>query len=56
MVARAREQGLFLRDVEAMGTRLGSRALRVAVKDAQTNRRMVEILGEVQGVGAGVGG
>jgi histidinol-phosphate/aromatic aminotransferase/cobyric acid decarboxylase-like protein len=44
VVARCREQGLFLRDAARMGARLGDRALRVAVKDEETNRRMVEIL------------
>ena len=41
---RCREQGLFLRDVGAMGTRLGDRALRIAVKDESTNDRIVELI------------
>lgn len=44
VVARAREEGLFVRDVGTMGTRLGGRALRIATKDAETNRRMARIL------------
>jgi histidinol-phosphate/aromatic aminotransferase/cobyric acid decarboxylase-like protein len=44
-VQRARRSGLYLRDVETMGATLGDRALRIAVKDGPTNRRMVEILG-----------
>jgi histidinol-phosphate/aromatic aminotransferase/cobyric acid decarboxylase-like protein len=44
LVARCRERGLFLRNVATMGTGLGNRAVRIAVKDAETNRRMVEIL------------
>jgi histidinol-phosphate/aromatic aminotransferase/cobyric acid decarboxylase-like protein len=44
-----REQGLFLRDAAAMGSRLGDRAVRVAVKDAATNRRMVGILANIAG-------
>ncbi len=44
VAVRCREKGLFLRDASSMGTRLGHRALRVAVKDRETNRRMVEIL------------
>ena len=44
VAARCRERGLFLRDVSAMGAQLGDRALRIAVKDRETNRRMVEIL------------
>jgi histidinol-phosphate/aromatic aminotransferase/cobyric acid decarboxylase-like protein len=37
--------GLFLRDVRSMGTQLGERALRVAVKDVETQGRMLEIMG-----------
>jgi histidinol-phosphate/aromatic aminotransferase/cobyric acid decarboxylase-like protein len=47
VVARCRERGLFLRNVATMGTCFGNRALRIAVKDAETNRRMVEILRSV---------
>jgi histidinol-phosphate/aromatic aminotransferase/cobyric acid decarboxylase-like protein len=47
IIARGREHGLFLRDVSSMGTQLGSHALRIAVKDRETNRRMVEILNAV---------
>ena len=39
-----REQGLFIRDAAEMGTGLGDRAIRIAVKDAETNRRMLQIL------------
>ena len=44
LIARCRERGLFLRDAAAMGTQLGLRAIRLAVKDAPTNHRMVELL------------
>lgn len=44
LVAACRAQGLFLRDAAAMGSRLGDRAVRIAVKDAATNRRMAEII------------
>ncbi len=44
LVAQCRAQGLFLRDVGAMGRSFGAHALRIAVKDAATNPRMVEIL------------
>src|SRR5438477_340655 len=44
VVAHCREQGLFVRDVSNMGAQLGDRALRLAVKEGETNRRMVEIL------------
>lgn len=44
VIARCRERGLFLRDASAMGSQLGNRAIRVAVKDGETNRRMISIL------------
>ncbi|HEY4301672.1 MAG TPA: histidinol-phosphate transaminase [Candidatus Didemnitutus sp.] len=47
IVARAARKNLFLRNASTMGARLGSHAVRLAVKDAATNRRMVEILREV---------
>jgi histidinol-phosphate/aromatic aminotransferase/cobyric acid decarboxylase-like protein len=46
VIARCRDRGLFLRDAAAMGTQLGRRAIRLAVKDAATNRRMVALLAE----------
>lgn len=45
VVARCREQGLYVRNARGMGSQLGSHSLRVAVKDAMTNERMVAILG-----------
>ena len=44
VITRCRERGLFLRNVGTMGTCFGGRALRIAVKDAETNRRMSKIL------------
>jgi histidinol-phosphate/aromatic aminotransferase/cobyric acid decarboxylase-like protein/N-acyl-L-homoserine lactone synthetase len=44
LVARCRQQNLFLRNAATMGTNLGERSVRIAVKDAATNRRMVEII------------
>lgn len=44
LVSRCRKQGLFLRNPGSMGSRAGNRLIRVAVKDAATNRRMIEIL------------
>ncbi len=44
VVKRCRAQNLFLRNAAPMGSQLGSHALRVAVKDAQTNQRIVAIL------------
>jgi histidinol-phosphate/aromatic aminotransferase/cobyric acid decarboxylase-like protein/GNAT superfamily N-acetyltransferase len=47
VTAACRRRDLFVRDAALMGTRLGTHALRIAVKDAATNRKMLEILGEV---------
>ncbi len=49
VVRRCHARGLFLRDAGAMGSRLGRHALRIAVKDAATNRIMVDILSGVLG-------
>lgn len=46
IVDRCRSRGLFVRDARAMGTRMDNRTLRIAVKDAETNRRIVAILSE----------
>ncbi|MCW5555593.1 MAG: aminotransferase class I/II-fold pyridoxal phosphate-dependent enzyme, partial [Verrucomicrobiae bacterium] len=47
-VSRCRAQGLYLRDVGVMGRNLGQHTLRIAVKDAATNARMLEIMACVQ--------
>lgn len=47
VIARCRAQGLFLRDAATMGSQLGDRVIRVAVKDAATNQRTLRILGEI---------
>jgi histidinol-phosphate/aromatic aminotransferase/cobyric acid decarboxylase-like protein len=47
IVQQCRAHGLFLRDAGAMGSRLGRHVLRIAVKDAETNQRMVAVLAEV---------
>ena len=44
---RAREHGLYLREVGCMGRSLGPHAFRIAVKDAHTNTRMLRILAEI---------
>jgi histidinol-phosphate/aromatic aminotransferase/cobyric acid decarboxylase-like protein len=44
VISRARRYGLFVRDVGSMGTALGVRAIRIAVKDPHTNAKVVEIL------------
>ena len=57
VVHRARTLGLFVRDVQQMGTSLGPRALRVAVKDAATNAAIGRVLREVlTQLGAPTGG
>jgi histidinol-phosphate/aromatic aminotransferase/cobyric acid decarboxylase-like protein len=43
-VAELRRRGLFIRDVTTMGTALGWRAVRIAVKDRATNHRMLGML------------
>jgi histidinol-phosphate/aromatic aminotransferase/cobyric acid decarboxylase-like protein len=44
VIMRCREHGLFLRDAGCMGSQMGGHALRVAVKDAAANQRLVEVL------------
>jgi len=44
LVRACREHGLFMRNAALMGASLGSRAVRIAVKDAATNARMIEII------------
>ena len=46
LVAACRERGLFIRDAGSMSPSLGERAIRIAVKDAVTNRRMVALIAE----------
>ncbi len=47
VTAACRRRDLFVRDAALMGTQLGTHALRMAVKDAATNRKILEILGAV---------
>jgi histidinol-phosphate/aromatic aminotransferase/cobyric acid decarboxylase-like protein len=47
VVERCRARGLFVRDAALMGTQLGTHTIRIAVKDEETNRKMVKILREV---------
>jgi histidinol-phosphate/aromatic aminotransferase/cobyric acid decarboxylase-like protein len=44
VVKHCRARGLFLRDAGAMGRRLGKHTVRIAVKDAATNARMLRII------------
>jgi histidinol-phosphate/aromatic aminotransferase/cobyric acid decarboxylase-like protein len=47
LIVACRERGLFLRDVGSMGTVFDGRSIRVAVKDAATQIRMLDILREL---------
>lgn len=44
LIARCREQNVFLRDVSSMGKALGANAFRVAVKDAASNGQVISAL------------
>ena len=47
LIAECRQRNLFLRDVSSMGRGFDAHVLRVAVKDAVLNARMVDIVREV---------
>ena len=53
VIERSRRDNLFLRDASATAASLGPRSVRIAVKDAATNRRMVGILGRALEEGCG---
>jgi histidinol-phosphate/aromatic aminotransferase/cobyric acid decarboxylase-like protein len=55
VVKSCRMRGLFLRDFGGRGMSPGRYALRIAVKDTATNRRMVGILRGILGGGRGPG-
>lgn len=44
LIAECQKHGLFLRNPASMGSDLGPRAVRIAVKDAETNARMLDII------------
>ncbi len=44
VIARCRAHGLFLRDAASMSPALGTRTIRIAVKDAATQARMLSIV------------
>jgi histidinol-phosphate/aromatic aminotransferase/cobyric acid decarboxylase-like protein/GNAT superfamily N-acetyltransferase len=46
VVERCRQRGVFLRDAGAMGSQLGNRALRIAVKEPETNHQIVAVLNQ----------
>lgn len=45
-VERCRKQGLFVRDIASMTVQPETHAFRIAVKDAETNRQMLDILAQ----------
>jgi len=47
LVARARRLGVFVRDVGMMGTTLGAHAVRIAVKDATSNEKIIRAVASV---------
>ena len=49
LVARCAAAGLFIRNAAGMGTSFGPRVVRIAVKDRETNRRMIAILQDAAG-------
>jgi histidinol-phosphate/aromatic aminotransferase/cobyric acid decarboxylase-like protein len=48
LIQRCQRHGLFLRNAIAMGSELGPRVVRIAVKDAATNARMLRIIETAQ--------
>ncbi len=46
LISRCRSENLFLRDASLTAPSLNHRWFRIAVKDADTNRRMAEIIGQ----------
>lgn len=53
VVEACRSQGVFLRDAQRMGTALGSHAIRIAVKSAEENKTMLQVLRRSMGVPSG---
>jgi histidinol-phosphate/aromatic aminotransferase/cobyric acid decarboxylase-like protein len=44
VIERARGAGVYIRDVASMGSDLGLRALRIAIKDSASNERILRTL------------
>lgn len=44
VISRCRKQGLFIRDAAEMGSGMGDRAIRIAIKDSASNQRILQIL------------
>jgi histidinol-phosphate/aromatic aminotransferase/cobyric acid decarboxylase-like protein/N-acyl-L-homoserine lactone synthetase len=53
LIMLCREQGLYLRDPGSMGNMPSKQLVRIAVKDAETNQRMVDIIKSAQRSSAG---
>ena len=47
IVGKCRAYGLYIRNAEGMGSTIGNRAIRIAVKDAETNQCMLNVLEHV---------
>lgn len=47
VVTRCKEFGLYLRDVSTMGNNFNKHTIRIAIKDRETNQRMLEIIKHV---------
>lgn len=45
-IERCRQKNLYLRDVSNMGKNIGQNAVRIAVKDAPTNDKMIDLIKE----------
>jgi histidinol-phosphate/aromatic aminotransferase/cobyric acid decarboxylase-like protein len=55
VIERARSAGVFVRDVASMGSDLGLRALRIAIKDSGSNARILRTLQQcIYPLGAGM--
>ncbi len=47
IVSKCKKKGLYIRDISNMGTNIGKHTIRVAIKDRDTNHRMLKILRQV---------
>jgi histidinol-phosphate/aromatic aminotransferase/cobyric acid decarboxylase-like protein len=47
IVSKCKEMGLYLRDVSTMGNNFNKHTIRIAIKDKETNQKMLEIIKQV---------
>jgi histidinol-phosphate/aromatic aminotransferase/cobyric acid decarboxylase-like protein/GNAT superfamily N-acetyltransferase len=47
VVSKCKEMGLYLRDVSTMGNNFNKHTIRIAIKDKETNQKMLEIIKQV---------